>query len=154
MFVQMHSFDNSTRYARKKDNWQQLQLIFKKLKAASNPVDLAVDDIDALINNTDNATLVFVKKLYTQLAEKQLPEMPKMASLKDKTAKWEGTFILKDKELVKLADQEDDYFKTEEGKADKDKDKDKDKDSMASCSCWQRRKCLWRFGRRKELGTR
>ena len=124
LFVQMHSFDNSTRYARKKDNWQQLQLIFKKLKLAGNPIDIAVDDIDALIQNTNGATLIFLKKLYTQLAQKQLPEAPRMASIKDKTAQWEGTFILKDKELVKLADQEDDFFKTEEGKGEKDKDKD------------------------------
>lgn len=116
----MHSFENSTRNARKKDNWQQIKLILKSLNSKGNPIDLTLDNIDDLIQNTNGAALIFVKKLYTQLAQKQLQELPKMATNKDKTAQWEGTFVLKDKELVKLQDQEDDFFKGEDMKADKD----------------------------------
>eukprot|EP01022_Parablepharisma_sp_SALTPOND_P023290 TRINITY_DN488_c3_g1_i1.p5 TRINITY_DN488_c3_g1~~TRINITY_DN488_c3_g1_i1.p5 ORF type:complete len:189 (+),score=31.98 TRINITY_DN488_c3_g1_i1:290-856(+) len=115
----MHSFDNSTRYAKKKDNWQQIQLILKALRSRDIPVELNVENIDDLIQNTNSATLAFVKKLYTQLAQKPLPELPKAAA-KDKTIppQWEGTFVLKDKELVKLSEQEEDFFKTEEVKAE------------------------------------
>ena len=120
LYVQMHSFDNSTRYAKKKDNWQQIHLILKSLRAKEFPIELSVDNVEDLIQNNNSATIVFMKKLYTQLAQRQLAEMPKMASVKDKSAQWEGTFILKDKELVKLSEQEDDFFKTEEAKAEKD----------------------------------
>ncbi len=128
LYVQMHSFDNSTRYAKKKDNWQQIQLILKKIFQTEDKEEnkgllkeLSADNIEDLIQNTSGATIVFMKKLYTRLAQKQLVEMPKMASIKDKTPpQWEGTFVLKDKELVKLAEQEDDFFKTEEAKGEKD----------------------------------
>jgi len=113
----MHSFDNSTRYAKKKDNWQQISLILKSLRSKDVPVDLSVDNIEDLIENKNSATLAFVKKLYTQLAQKPLPELPKPV-VKDKTSQpqWEGTFVLKDKELVKLSEQEEDFFKNEEAK--------------------------------------
>lgn len=116
LYVQLHSFDNTTRYAKKKDNWQQIQLILKSLRAKESNFDLAVgnSEIDDLIQNTNSATIVFMKKLYTQLAQKPLPEMPRVA-VKDRSAppQWEGTFVLKDKELVKLTDNENDFFKEE-----------------------------------------
>lgn len=113
----MHSFDNTTRLAKKKDNWGQIKLILQSINKKDIIKNVNVDD---LIQNTNGAALAFVKSLYTMLAQKALPEMPKIASIKDKSAAWEGTFILKDKELVKLTDQEDDFFKTEEGKAEKE----------------------------------
>lgn len=116
----MHSFDNSTRYARKKDNWQQIKLIFTSLKNKGNSIELNVDNIDDLIENTNGSTLAFIKKLYTVLAQRQLQEMPKMATNKEKTQQWEGTFVLKDKELVKLSDQDEDFFKGEEMKTGKE----------------------------------
>ena len=117
----MHSFDNTTRYQKKKDNWQQIQLILKSLHSKDTPVELSINkaEIEDLIQNKNSATLVFVKKLYTQLAQKPLPEMPK-AAIKDRTSppQWEGTFVLKDKELVKLSDNDNDFFKDEGGKAE------------------------------------
>lgn len=115
----MHSFDNTTRYAKKKDNWQQIQLILKSLHSKDTPVELSINnnEIDDLIQNNNSATIIFVKKLYTQLAQKPLPEIPK-ATIRDRTSppQWEGTFVLKDKELVKLTDNENDFFKDEAAK--------------------------------------
>lgn len=114
--MQLHSFDNTTRYAKKKDNWQQLQLILKSLRSKESNFELTVNnsEIEDLIRNTNSATIVFIKKLYTQLAQKPLPEMPKIGT-RDRTAppQWEGTFVLKDKELVKLTDNDNDFFKDE-----------------------------------------
>ncbi len=52
----MHSFDNAESYAKKKDNWEQLQLFFEKRK-----IPIQIHNIDALILNQQDTTLEFVK---------------------------------------------------------------------------------------------
>jgi hypothetical protein len=54
--IQMHSFDNTGNYAKKKDNWQQLQVFFEKRK-----IPIVLKNIDSLILNENDTTLEFVK---------------------------------------------------------------------------------------------
>ena len=44
--VGMHKFENASNYAKKRDNWEQLQLFFKKRK-----IPIVINNIDALILN-------------------------------------------------------------------------------------------------------
>ena len=44
--LQLHSYDNAENYAKKKDNWEQLQLFFSKRK-----IPIQINNIDALILN-------------------------------------------------------------------------------------------------------
>lgn len=52
----MHTFSNTENYAKKKDNWKQLQLFFNRRK-----VPITLSAIDALILNEQDTTLEFVK---------------------------------------------------------------------------------------------
>jgi len=63
----MHSFENTENYAKKRDNWQQLQLFFYKRK-----IPIVLSSIDALILNEQDTTLEFVKQVYSLLTEKRL----------------------------------------------------------------------------------
>jgi hypothetical protein len=63
----MHSYENTENYAKKRDNWQQLQLFFYKRK-----IPIVLSSIDALILNEQDTTLEFVKQVYSLLTEKRL----------------------------------------------------------------------------------
>jgi hypothetical protein len=63
----MHTFSNTENYAKKKDNWKQLQLFFNRRK-----IPITLSAIDALILNEQDTTLEFVKQIYTLLTERQL----------------------------------------------------------------------------------
>jgi len=65
--ISMHSFENTENYAKKRDNWQQLQLFFYKRK-----IPIVLSSIDALILNEQDTTLEFVKQVYSLLTEKRL----------------------------------------------------------------------------------
>jgi len=54
--LSMHTFSNTENYAKKKDNWKQLQLFFNRRK-----VPITISAIDALILNEQDTTLEFVK---------------------------------------------------------------------------------------------
>ena len=69
--LQLHSYDNAENYAKKKDNWEQLQLFFSKRK-----IPIQINNIDALILNQQDTTLEFIKQVYTLLTSRQL--MPPM----------------------------------------------------------------------------
>ena len=63
----MHTFSNTENYAKKKDNWKQLQLFFNRRK-----IPITLSAIDALILNEQDTTLELVKQIYTLLTERQL----------------------------------------------------------------------------------
>lgn len=65
--ISMHTFGNTENYAKKKDNWQQLQLFFRRRK-----VPITLNSVDALILNEQDTTLEFVKQIYALLTERQL----------------------------------------------------------------------------------
>jgi len=54
--LSMHTFLNTENYAKKRDNWQQLQLFFNRRK-----IPIQIHSIDALILNEQDTTLEFVK---------------------------------------------------------------------------------------------
>lgn len=98
----MHSFDNAENYKKKKDNWQQLQVFFEKRK-----IPIVINNIDALILNENDTTLEFVKQIYTLLTERQLMPPIKIYETQQTTE----SYLLKEKEMVKLPRDELDFLK-------------------------------------------
>ena len=98
----MHSFDNAENYKKKKDNWQQLQIFFEKRK-----IPIVIKNIDSLILNEMDVTLEFVKQVYTMLTERQLLPPIKVYE----TQKTTESYLLKEKEMVKLPRDELDFLK-------------------------------------------
>jgi hypothetical protein len=98
----MHSFDNAENYKKKKDNWQQLQIFFEKRK-----IPIVIKNIDSLILNEMDVTLEFVKQVYTMLTERQLLPPIKVYETQQTTE----SYLLKEKEMVKLPKDELDFLK-------------------------------------------
>lgn len=100
--IQMHSFDNAENYRKKRDNWQQLQVFFEKRK-----IPIVIKNIDSLILNELDVTLEFVKQVYTMLTERQLLPPIKVYETQQTTE----SYLLKEKEMVKLPRDELDFLK-------------------------------------------
>eukprot|EP00347_Sterkiella_histriomuscorum_P008400 403345240 len=100
--IQMHSFDNAENFKKKKDNWQQLQVFFEKRK-----IPIVIKNMDSLILNENDVTLEFVKQVYTLLTERQLLPPIKIYEMQQTTE----SYLLKEKEMVKLPKDELDFLK-------------------------------------------
>ncbi len=98
----MHSFDNAENYKKKKDNWQQLQIFFEKRK-----IPIVIKNVDSLIMNDSEVTLEFVKQVYTLLTERQLLPPIKIYETQQTTE----SYLLKEKEMVKLPKDELDFLR-------------------------------------------
>ncbi len=66
--IQMHSYDNGTGIAVKKDNWTQLVKFFRK-----QGMDCLVTqaEIEAIIHAEQGAAIDFIKKLYSLLTQRR-----------------------------------------------------------------------------------
>ncbi len=65
--INMHSYDNGTATARRKDNWQQLLKVFRKRKI---PID--EDLANGVVHCKSGAAVAMVEKLYTHLTKKTI----------------------------------------------------------------------------------
>jgi hypothetical protein len=61
----MHSFENAEEYKLKKENWNQVIAFFKR-----RGLPIVIKNVDTLILNENDATLEFVKQVYTLLTER------------------------------------------------------------------------------------
>ena len=61
----MHSFENAENYNKKKDNWNQLQVLFERRK-----IPIILKNMDSLILNENDVTLEFVRQIYSLLTER------------------------------------------------------------------------------------
>jgi hypothetical protein len=111
--IQMHSFDNTGNYAKKKDNWQQLQVFFEKRK-----IPIVLKNLDSLILNENDTTLEFVKQVYTMLTERQLLPPIKIYETQQTTE----SYLLKENEMVKLPKDELDFLKKHEDASESKKE--------------------------------
>jgi len=105
----MHSFDNAENLEKKRDNWRQLQVFFDKRK-----IPIVIKNIDPLLSNEGDITLEFVKKVYTLLTERQLLPPIKIYETQQTTE----SYLLKEKEMVKLPRDELDFLKKQEAAGD------------------------------------
>lgn len=101
----MHSFDNGSKAAAKTDNWNQLSVFFRK-----RGLPIIIKNPDALILNENNATIEFVKQVYTLLTERALMPPIKVYETDPATQ----SLLLKDKEMVKLPRDDGEALRKEE----------------------------------------
>lgn len=92
--IQMHSFDYGENHLKKRDNWKQLMDFFKR-----RGLPIIIQNVDSLINNTNNSTIEFVKQVYTLLTERAL--MPPI-KVYDTENQEQQSLLLKEREMVKL----------------------------------------------------
>ena len=72
MHIQIFSFDHGTNKGTKTDNWGQIKTYLKSSKHNNSKLRaLPIEDLNKLINNDQNATIEFVKGLYTALTERK-----------------------------------------------------------------------------------
>ena len=64
--IQMHSFDNSQNYKRKKNNWFLIQEFFTK-----NEIDFGKINFEKLMNNEFEEVQKFFTRLYEILTQKK-----------------------------------------------------------------------------------
>ena len=101
----MHSFENTEQYKQKKENWNLLVTFFKR-----RGIPIEIKNSDSLILNENEATLEFVKQVYTLLTERQLMPPIKIYETSNQTQ----SMLLKDKELIQLPRNDMDMFKKDE----------------------------------------
>ena len=94
----MHSFDYGENIHKKRDNWILLTQFFKR-----RGLPIIIKDMDSLILNENNSTIEFVKQVYTLLTERAL--MPPI-KVYDTENQDQQSLLLKDREIVKLPDNE------------------------------------------------
>jgi spermatogenesis-associated protein 4 len=69
--IEMHSFDNGASMARRKDNWEQLEKFFAKMK-----FPITRQEIDGVMHCHADAVIPFMKKVYTVLTSKPINSAP------------------------------------------------------------------------------
>lgn len=94
----MHSFEYQDNFKQKQGNWEQLKLFFKK-----RGLPIIIKTVDSLIINENDSTIEFVKQVYTLLTERVL--MPPIKVYE--TDQQSQSLLLKDKEMVKLPNNDD-----------------------------------------------
>lgn len=70
--ISMHSFDNSQNSDRKKNNWYLLGLFFKK----DMPQEIEEWEYKTIQGHDFSQLTIFMKKLYTLLTKRNVPDNP------------------------------------------------------------------------------
>lgn len=65
----MYQFDNGFKLDKKQNNWVHLTKFFKRKQ-----IEITHKDFDSVIHCAPNAAFILLKKIYTILTEKELPE--------------------------------------------------------------------------------
>lgn len=76
--ISLHSFDNASALAAKRDNWQQIQRFFVKQGITPGGAPLNDVTIEEIINAKVSATVQFINGLYEFLSGRKAPPPPKV----------------------------------------------------------------------------
>jgi hypothetical protein len=94
----MHSYDNGTSLAVKRDNWNQLLKLFRKIGLAEQ---ITENDTAEVLRCEENAAINFINKIYEILTHRKLqtttkkPTMGKPAGYARETGSWKVRDVLK-----------------------------------------------------------
>ena len=103
--INMHTFEYHESMKNKRNNWGQLIVFFKR-----RDLPILIKNVDSLVTNEGNATIEFVKQVYTLLTERVL--MPPIKVYETE----QESLLLKDKEMVKLPNADDDEVEEDDKK--------------------------------------
>ena len=106
--INIYSFDNGLKIARKIDNWEQIAKLLKK-----KDFELKKEEYEPVVYYSEGAAEHVLRRLYEFLTKRSWPERPRIA--KEPTPHWmrpTASYLSKDTELVRIVDVDEKRSKT------------------------------------------
>jgi len=99
--IQMHSYDNGNALAAKRDNWNQLLKIFRKI---GMPQLLSEEEADLILRGEDNHAVLFISKIYEVLTQRKVQTQVKKPTVGREPGYARETAVMKTKETMRKLD--------------------------------------------------
>eukprot|EP01041_Mallomonas_annulata_P000158 gene158-262_t len=106
--IQMHSYDNGNAIKAKRDNWNQLLKIFRKIGL---PQLVTEEETDFILRCEDNAAILFITKVYEILTQRKVqtqvkkPTVGREAGYSKETGSWKVKETMRKLDLGENSDQ-------------------------------------------------
>ena len=106
--IQMHSYDNGNALKAKRDNWNQLLKVFRKIGL---PHIITEEEADFILRCEDNAAISFVTRIYETLTQRKIqtqvkkPSLGRPAGYAKETGSWKVREALRKNDIREDSDQ-------------------------------------------------